>query len=72
MILGYVGEVACRASIDAKTNFQFQRFIPLEWSSRETKTLRTAKFNDRIHRVEVIILFHFIFVWTVFHRKYTE
>lgn len=33
MILGYVGEVACRASIDTKTNFQFQLLISLEWSA---------------------------------------
>lgn len=33
MISGYIGEVACSASIAAKTNFQFQLLISLEWSA---------------------------------------
>jgi len=34
MILEYVIEiVACRVSIDTKTNFQFQLLISLKWST---------------------------------------
>lgn len=59
MILEYVGEVACRASIGAKTNSQSQLLILSRVECR-TETSRTTKFNDRIHSAEVIILSRFI------------